>query len=129
MQQPIWAALLHQLRDSRQQTIPLDAAVYDHVTDVNILGSIFACDALSEITQRCLRGCERRKVRLTPQASRGAGEKQRSATMFEKCGNRDLGQLKSTECVLTPMPREALFADLQKRRGLVAAGVVNSGAK
>src|SRR5580692_11808483 len=129
MQHPIWAALLHQLRDSRQQAIPLDAAVYDHVTDMNVLGSIFARNALREIAQRCLRGCEGRKVRLATQASRGTSEKQRPAAMLEEYGNRGLGQLIATERVLTPMAREALFADLQKRRRFVAAGVVNGDSK
>ena len=49
--------------------------------------------------------------------------------MLKEYGNRSLGQLISTESVLTPMPREALFGDLQKRRRLVPAGVVNSGVK
>src|SRR5271169_1764681 len=79
---------------------------------MNVLGSIFARNALREITHSRLRGCERRKVRLAPQAARGAREKQRPAAMLEEYWNRGLGQLISTQCVLTPMPREALFADL-----------------
>src|SRR5258708_13128431 len=124
MQQPVWAALLHQLRDPRKQPIPLDAAVYDHVTDMNVLGSVFARNALREIAQRRLRGCERRKVRLAPQAARGSGKKQRPAAILEDHGNRGLGQLISTECVLTPMTREALFPDLQNSRPIAPAHVV-----
>src|SRR5271169_5863543 len=96
---------------------------------MNVLGSIFARNALREITHSRLRGCERRKVRLAPQAARGACEKQRPAAMLEEYGNRGLGQLISAECVLAPMPGEALFADLQKGRRLVAAGVMNGGVK
>src|ERR1700691_253786 len=49
--------------------------------------------------------------------------------MLQEYGNRRLGQLISTECVLSPVPRETLFADLQKGGRLVAAGAVNSGLK
>src|SRR5271167_569730 len=66
MQQPIEAALLHQLWDSRQQTIPLDAAIDNQMTDMNVLRSIFPGNALREITQSRLRGCERRKSSLAP---------------------------------------------------------------
>jgi hypothetical protein len=48
--------------------------------------------------------------------------------MFEKSGNRGLGQLKTTECVLTPMPREALFADLQKWPGSLPPAFFSSSA-
>src|SRR5271163_1414897 len=95
------------------------------MTDMNVLRSIFARDALRKITQSRFRRCKRRKFRLTPQASRGAGEKQRPATVREEYGNRGLGQLIATECVLAPMLRETLFADLQERRGLIAPGVMN----
>src|SRR5258708_8455360 len=104
MQQPVWAALLHQLRDPRQQPIPRDAAVYDHVTEMNVLGSVFARNALREITQRRLRGCERRKVCLAPQAARGAIKKQRSAAILEEHGNRSLAHLIRTDRLLTPTP-------------------------
>ena len=44
--------------------------------------------------------------------------------MAEQGRDRRLGELKGAQRVLAPVAGEAFFADLEERRGLVAAGVV-----
>src|ERR1700751_1779389 len=83
LEQAVLAALFPQLRIARQQPITANAPIDHDVSHVDVLRPILTRNALFEIAQRPLRGCERCKPRLAAPAGGGAGEQQRAATVLK----------------------------------------------
>jgi hypothetical protein len=71
VQHAVLAALVDDL--SCTQALAVDAAVDDHVRDMDALGSVFSCHALCDHAQTGLGRREVSIARLAAQACRGAG--------------------------------------------------------
>jgi hypothetical protein len=79
VQHAILAALFDDLRSKCAQALAVDAAVDDHVRDMDALGSVFSRHALCDHAQTGLGRREVSIARLAAQACRGPGEDDRAA--------------------------------------------------
>src|SRR3546814_20315509 len=89
------------------------------------------------IAQRALGGAECREPRLAAQAAAGACEEE-AGTMAEglvcvlpceQCGQSGPCEIKAPQRVLAPMALEFVPGLFEKRRGSVAAGIVDGNGK
>ena len=129
VQEPVLSALFAKLRDAREQSLPRDSTVDHDVGDMDTLWPKLARNALCQGPLRCLGGGEGRKIGFSAKATRSSRKEQRATAIAKQQGDRGLAQLKSTKGVFTPVLFEGGFAELEERRGHVAACILDGDRK
>src|SRR5262249_48530774 len=87
-EQAVLAALFDDARQTRAQSVAVDAAVNHPVRDMQSVRPILPCHALRDRAQSGFGGGEMRKARLAAQARRSAGEDQCAAPQRHEAARR-----------------------------------------
>src|SRR5882762_4320727 len=83
-EQPVIAAFLDQLRGASMQSLAVDPAIDDDVSDVETLRAVFPRHALGDHPEPGFRRSEMREARLSAEACGSAGEDDGAATQWNE---------------------------------------------